>query len=125
MAEYGEPWKLDGQRDNKPNDACMEVSKADGKTVLCADNWDGVCPPIEIQERIVAAINACAGVPTEDLVSGKARVVVSGGLAKWDRNLLAVWVRYDRIPPWLDAAKIEPSADGCLPVLDRSMEVKP
>lgn len=63
MTHSPEPWKLE----TPPSDKWVQIVDANGKVVD-----DDLCRPakpllMEDFERIVACVNACAGIPTEDL----------------------------------------------------------
>lgn len=59
MSEYNEPWKVEEGRGWFLSDANGDVMGQDLPSVT----------------RIARCVNACSGIPTADLVSGKARVV--------------------------------------------------
>lgn len=57
MSEYGEPWKYDGQF----------IVDESGRRVIGEDQCERCYLIDEDAERIVACVNACAGIPTADL----------------------------------------------------------
>lgn len=67
MSEYGEPWRIDGI--GMPDDRIVEYELIGPTSRAFTDDED-------LAERITVCINACAGIPTEDLVSGKVKVVI-------------------------------------------------
>lgn len=65
MSEFKEPWGC------KSNVYCQEITNADCDSLLCVvrDGMHslGVIDP-DVLSRIVACVNACAGIPTAELV---------------------------------------------------------
>lgn len=78
MSEYGEPWSV--KNTEYPGGEVLEtIFNAKGDPVL-GDRLFGYCYKHytrEMLERVAVLMNLCAGIPTEDLVSGKARVIPS------------------------------------------------
>lgn len=63
MTHSPEPWKLE----TPPSDKWVQIVDANGKVV--DDDLPRPAKPLLMEdfERIVACVNACAGIPTEDL----------------------------------------------------------
>ena len=76
MNHSPEPWSVD------PTDQ-EDIHDGNGKWVVCADRYQPVDMSIENAERIVACVNACKGIPTEDLQDG----VIPMHLGKIDPDL--------------------------------------
>ena len=60
---YAEPWVV--QKDEAGRDQTVD---AKGEEILSAD-WDAPGNPLEIQQRIVACVNALRGIQTNKLAS--------------------------------------------------------
>jgi hypothetical protein len=80
MSEFKEPWRVaapDWAGSHHKGD-CFDILGADGESAIIACGECGVLlGKAETYRRIVACVNACAGVPTEELEQLRAKLRVS------------------------------------------------
>jgi len=62
MSEYGEPWNF---CPGLPFVTDNHIRKSDGSMVVCNEENETVVLDAEQMQRIVACVNACAGIPTD------------------------------------------------------------
>lgn len=72
MSHTKEPWRVCGRTVSGPKGLLIEDSYGEAIAVV----HEGGCDDEADARRIVAAVNACAGIPTDALESGVARQVL-------------------------------------------------
>lgn len=94
MSHSPEPWKAYPHPYSDPQDPCWELSDSHdqgvcGRKISAANDADGIFRGLTLAdaERIVACINACRGLPTEELVRRKFVRVYKEGLWYGDYRL--------------------------------------
>lgn len=60
MSEYSEPWTTD-------DDGIRRTARPDGARPFVLTYDGGIMPSTILSDRIVAAVNACAGIPDDQL----------------------------------------------------------
>jgi hypothetical protein len=103
---FGEPWEATEYSSDHPTDA---IRDANGR-VIVSDDCDAVLPTNEDCNRIVACVNALAGVPIE--------VIESGAIGNLLRGFLTMPVTVGGEQPlagiletWLNKMKEDPPSD--------------
>lgn len=76
MSEFNEPWKAEEIEGDDDKLITSGTIKTSGEVYFCVDVMPTVDGQDRFLKRIVACVNACKGIPTEALESGRACVTL-------------------------------------------------